>query len=147
VRTRVAGAIAALAALVQLALLFADWFTVTPTPATTVPPEFGASGVLNLLNTYSAVPTSGWDTLSAVALTPLIATAALALALPVTARVTWALRVLATVSLVVLALRVRALAQDGHGATVSLAAAAYGGLACAAVLVAAAWAARPPRGA
>jgi hypothetical protein len=147
-RPRAGAVVAAAAGLAQLALLFADWFTVAasgPPPASLVR-ELGGGGILNLLNTYSGGGrASGWDALSAVAITPLLATAALALVLPVSRRVAYAAAALGAVTVVILGLRVAALGDDTPGTRVTVELPAYLCVACAAAIVAGAWAARPGR--
>jgi hypothetical protein len=144
-RRAVAGAVvAAVAGVAQLALLFADWFTVS---ASWVPVPSAASddggGVLNLLNTYATGGASGWDVLGAVAMTPLLATVAVALVLPVSRRVAYAAVALGAVTVVILALRIVALGDDAAAARVTVELPAYLGVACAAAIAAGAWAARP----
>jgi hypothetical protein len=142
-RRRVGAAVAALAALALLALLFATWFRVRPAPTGQhFSPE---SGILNLLQTFTTdeVRASGWDVLGGLELTPMIATALVALALPVAPRVAYAALALGIVTFAVLAVRIVDLGDDVAGARVAVAASAYAALACALLVAAGAWAARP----
>jgi hypothetical protein len=145
--------VAAVAGLAQLALLFADWFTVAPTGATgssalTAPATADDGGILNLLNTYDTgtAGASGWDVLGAPAMTPLLATVGLGLLLPVVRRVGYAAAALGVVTVVILVLRVVSLGGDAAGARVTVELPAYLGVVCAAAIAAGAWAARPVRG-
>jgi hypothetical protein len=70
--TRAPRALAAVLGIVLVVVLSLDWFGVQTTPARQ---EFGEGGVLNLLNTYSAIHASGWAGLSPFAVTILLVAA------------------------------------------------------------------------